>query len=650
MSATAEKHAFQAEARQLLDLMIHSIYTHKEIFLRELISNASDALDKRRFLALSQPDLLPEGTELSIRLDADKDAHTLTVSDSGIGMSREEVKQNIGTIASSGTKRFLEQLKDTEKKDLTPELIGQFGVGFYSAFMVADAVTLITRKAGEDTATRWFSDGDGAYTVEDAEKAEPGTDIKLHLKPADPEDHLDDYADGYNLRRIVKKYSDFVAYPIKMQVERQEPERDAEGKPAEGGEMKTVIEDEQLNSMKAIWLRPKEDVADEEYSEFYKHIAHDWADPLHIVRAKIEGVLEYQMLLFIPAQQPWNIMMRDSFTGVHLYVKRVFIMDDCTAILPEWLRFLRGVIDSEDLSLNASRETLQQDKQIQRIRKGVVKKVLDELERLQKNDAGKYQTFWREFGAVLKEGLIQPNDNREQVLRLCRFHSTHSGSEMTTLADYLERMKEGQDKIYYMTGDSLETLRRSPHLEAFKAKGYEVLLLADPVDEIWSSSVFEHEGKPLQSAGRGAVDLGTEEERKQEDEQRAEKAAEYKPLMERLQGQLDERVSEVRLSNRLTESMACLVTPDGGLTPQLEAMMKSMGQETPPGKRILELNPEHPVVKKMHEVFEANADDERLGQYAELLYGQSVLAEGGQLPEPAAFAKRVAELMGSALV
>ena len=649
MSATTERFTFQAEAQQVLDLMIHSIYTHRDIFLRELISNASDALDKRRFEALSNPELLHADTELHIRLAPDKDAHTLTIADNGIGMSRDEVKDLIGTIAKSGTKEFAKRLKEQKDKTIEAELIGQFGVGFYSAFMVADKVALVTRKAGEETATRWESAGDGAYTLEEAERDEPGTTITLHLKEFDAEEGEEDFAQEWVLRQTVKKYSDFVAYPIKMETRRTEIERDDEGKPVEGGKETEVIDDATLNSMKAIWLRPRGEVTDEEYDEFYRHISHDWTEPLHRIQAKIEGTMEYQLLLYIPSQRPMNMMWRDSHQGVHLYVKRVFIMDDCKEILPEWLRFIRGVIDSEDLSLNVSRETLQQDRQIQRIRKGVVKKVLDELAKLAKDDPEKFDAFWLQFGGVLKEGIYQEPEHQEAILNICRFRSSADSATFTTLDGYIERMKEGQEALYFLTGESLAVVEQSPHLEAFQDKGIEVLYLTEPVDEVWTSSFVRFKEKEFKSIGKGAVDLGTEEEKKAREESRKEQEEKLGGLLDGLKKPLGSRIKSVRLSDRLTSSVACLVTDEGDLSPQMEAMMKAMGQEVPPIKRNLELNPAHPVVERLQSMHAANAEDPAIAEYAELLYGQALLAEGGQLPEPAAFAKRVAELMQKAL-
>ncbi|MBI1320487.1 MAG: molecular chaperone HtpG [Candidatus Hydrogenedens sp.] len=650
MSATVEKHEFKTEARQLLDLMIHSIYSNKDIFLRELISNASDALDKRRFEAIQQPELLPEGTELRIRLEPDTEGRRLSIVDSGIGMSRDDVHELIGTIAKSGTKEFMKKLEQAKGSEVSPDLIGQFGVGFYSVFMVADRVTLVTRKAGEDTATKWESAGDGMYTIEDAERAEAGTTITLHLKETDEEDGLSDFTEEWMLRRIVKQYSDFVAYPIQMDVSRTEVERDEDGKPVEGAEEKTVTTTETLNSMKALWLRDKADVPDEEYNEFYKHISHDWQDPMARIQAKIEGTLEYRLLLFIPGTAPFDMYMRESRNrGVHLYVRRVFIMDECKELLPEYLRFIRGVVDSEDLSLNISREMLQQDRQIERMRKGIVGKVLAFLKDLADKDAEKYKTFWSTFGRVLKEGLFADYENQEALLELSRFSSTMEETELTSLQAYIDRMKTDQDAIYYMTGESRKLIEQSPHLEAFREKGYEVLLLDEPVDEVWTQSVFEFKGKKLVSVGKGAVELGSEDEKKQAEEARKEQQENYGSLLEYLQKTLSEQVKEVRISNRLTSSAACLVTDAGDLTPQMEQMMRAMGQAAPEVKRILEINPKHPILEKLQTRFSADAGDAALSEYAQLLYGQSVLAEGGQLPNPGDFSKLVAKLMTEAL-
>lgn len=644
MTDTIERFDFQAESRQLLDLMIHSVYSHKEIFLRELISNASDALDRRRFEAVSDPEMLPDGTELEIWLEPDTDARTLTIRDSGIGMSREEVIELIGTIAKSGTREFTQKLKESKESDAI-DLIGQFGVGFYSGFMVADKMTLVTRRAGTETGTKWESEGDGSYTLEEVAPDEAGTAITLHLKPADAEDGIDDFTEEWKLREIVKKYSDFVAYPIKMNVSREEIERDDEGKPVEGAEAKTVVEAQTLNSMKAIWLRGKDEVTDEEYAEFYKHIAHDWTAPLATVRANIEGTLEYKLLLFIPEKAPFDLYMREGRRGVQLYVKRVFIMDDCDALVPEYLRWVRGVVDSEDLSLNISREILQQDRQIQRMQKGLVGKVLDRLKQLRDDDSDKYVQFWGEFGRVLKEGIYGDSDNQDRILELCRFDSTMDDGEQTTLQAYIDRMKDGQETIYYMTGETRDAVEQSPHLEAFKEKGFEILILTDPVDEIWTQSVFEYEGKKLQSIGRGAVDLEEEGDKEAKEKETQEKTEAHASLIEMLKGALSDNVKDVRLSSRLTSSPACLVIDEGDLSPQLEQLMRASNQPVPESKRILELNPTHPLLEKMQGMYDADKDDAQLKDYAELLFGQAALAEGQSPPNPGRFAKLLAELM-----
>ncbi|MGW1543296.1 molecular chaperone HtpG [Streptomyces sp. NPDC002309] len=596
---------FQAEARQLLQLMIHSIYSNKDIFLRELISNASDALDKRRLAGLTDDSLRAEDPHIGIEVD--KDARTLTVRDNGIGMSREDVVGLIGTIARSGTAETLRRLK--ESKD-SAELIGQFGVGFYSVFMVADRVRLLTRKAGEETGVRWESDGDGTYTIETVEDAPVGTSVTVHLRPADEEDALHDYAEEGKIREIVKRYSDFITFPIRMA-------------------------DETLNSMKALWARPRSEVEDEEYQEFYRHISHDWSAPLEIVQMRAEGTFEYEALLFLPARAPHDLFQRDARHGIQLYVKRVFIMDDSRELLPGHLRFVKGVVDAADLSLNVSREILQQDRHIQLIRRRLAKKVLATVKDLLRNDTEKYRTFWREFGAVVKEGLLDPAEDHKAILDIASFAST-AGDEPTTLAEYAARMKDGQDKIYFMTGESRAQIENSPHLEAFRAKEYEVLLLTDPVDEIWVEAVRQHEGKEFRSVARGAVDLPAEEEVSEE------RSGAYATLLTWLNETLDE-VKDVRLTTRLTSSPACLVNDADGITPALERMYRAMGQELPPVKRILELNPEHPLVGGLRSAYEERGADAELAETAELLYGTALLAEGGDLADPARFAKLLAD-------
>lgn len=643
MSASVETHEFQAEVKQVLDLMVHSLYTHKDVFLRELISNSSDALDKLRFEALTNKDLLPADA-LHIRLEPNAAARTLAIHDNGIGMTREDVIRHIGTIAKSGTKEFLQALRG-KHSGATPELIGQFGVGFYASFMVADRVTLITRRAGETQGTRWESSG-ADYTLADAERDSPGTTVILHLKAVDAEDGIDDYTEEWTLKRIVKKYSDFVAYPIRMMVKRTTIERDEQGQPKPGASEATTLEDEVLNSMQAIWLRPKEEVTEDEYHEFYKHISHDWTDPLKHLSIKMEGTFEARALLYIPAKAPFDLYARDTARrGLQLYVKRVFIMDGCKDLLPDYLRFIKGVIDAEDLSLNISRETLQHDRQIKAIRAHLVKRVLEELTELQRNDSDTYRGFFAEFGAVLKEGLLGWEERQEALLDLLLCASTHHPTDPTTLAEYVGRMRDGQEAIYYMTGPSRAAVEHSPHLEAFRDKGYEVLLLTDRVDEVWQQRPMEFRGKKFQSIGKGAVALGSEEERKDAETRREQQEAQFKDLMTCLRAAIQDDVKEVRLSTRLTTSPACLVGEESDLTPQLEELLRQSGQQVPKIKRVLELNPNHPLLPKLQALFEKDKRDPLLQEYAELLYGQALLAEGGHLPDPAAFSKRVADLM-----
>jgi molecular chaperone HtpG len=603
---SSETLEFQAEARQLLQLMVHSIYSNKDIFLRELISNASDALDKLR-LAVLTSDLEADTDNLHIALEVDAEARTLTVRDNGIGMSRDEVVALIGTIAKSGTAEMLSRLKESKE---SAELIGQFGVGFYSTFMVADKVTLVTRKAGESEGTRWESAGEGTYTIEAVADAPPGTAVTVHLRPKDEEDALFDYTDEWKIKEIVKKYSDFIAFPIRM------------------GE-------QTLNSMKALWARPRSEVKDEEYTEFYRHISHDWSDPLETIQMKAEGTFEYEALLFIPSRAPHDLFQRDGRRGIQLYVKRVFIMDDSRELMPDYLRFVKGVVDAADLSLNISREILQQDRHIQLIRRRLAKKVLSTIKDLQTKEPEKYATLWREFGRAIKEGLLGDADDQKAILDVASFPST-AGSEPTTLAAYVERMPEDQDEIYFMTGETRAQVENSPHMEAFKAKGYEVLLLTDPVDEIWVDAVPEYDGKRLQSIARGSVDLASEPASE-------EKSGEFAPLLTWLGETLTDEVKEVRLSTRLTTSPACLVSDADDITPTLEKMYRAMGQQVPPVKRILELNPDHPLVSGLRAAHEQRADDPNLPETAELLYGTALLAEGGDLADPARFAKLLAD-------
>ncbi|MFZ2959943.1 MAG: molecular chaperone HtpG [Candidatus Ozemobacteraceae bacterium] len=651
MTTEATTFEFKTEAKQLLDLMIHSVYSHKEIFLRELISNASDALDKLRFEALTRDDFRRYTGDQYIRIEANEKERTLTISDNGIGMNREEIIQYIGTIAKSGTRDFAKILKEAQGKEFTPELIGQFGVGFYSSFMVADKVTLISRKAGDEKGSLWESTGDGTYSVAEAERFEPGTSVTLHLKPADKEDEdHQDFTAEWTIREIVRKYSDFVGYPIRMKTERKEIERDENGKPKEGAVEKTVMEDQTLNSMKAIWTRAEKDVTETEYKEFYKHISHDWNDPLKWISYRAEGATnEFKSLLYVPSKANHELFMNEAQRGIHLYIKRVFIMSDCKELIPEYLRFVKGVVDSEDLSLNISREILQQNRQIQNIRKAVTRKILDTLKGIRQDDHEKFAGFWKEFGRILKEGLFKEPGDREKLFDVCVFPSTASTTEMTTLDEYVSRMKPDQKQIYYMTGESRQAIETSPHLEAFRDKCYEVLLLSDPIDEIWIQFVNDFKEKGMQSAAKGVADLGTEEERKKAEEDRKEKETTFHSMLECLKAKLTEHVKEVRLSSRLTSSVSCLVGDMNDMSPQMEHLLKATGKDVPKVKRILELNPKHPLLEKLQGMFDANKEDGRIGEYADLLYGQAVLAEGGKLPDPATFNKKLAELMVKAL-
>ena len=642
MNARVEQLEFQAEARQLLDLMVHSVYSNKDSFLRELISNASDALDKLRLEAFRNKDLDVDTSDLHIEIETDKDARTLTVRDNGIGMTRGEVVELIGTLAKSGTAELRQQLREAKNAAASEELIGQFGIGFYSVFMVADKVELLTRKAGESDATRWESSGDGTYTIESIDDAPLGTSVTLHLKPEDAEDELHDYTAEWKIKNLVKKYSDFIAWPIRMEVVHTTPALEKEG--AEGGEETVTIETETLNSMKALWARPKDEVSDEEYKEFYKHIGHAWDDPLEVIAMKAEGTFEYQALLFIPSHAPFDLFNRDAHTGVQLYVKRVFIMGDCDELMPEYLRFIKGVVDAQDLSLNVSREILQQDRQIKAMRRRLTKKVLSSIKELQSERPEDYRTFWTQFGRVLKEGLLSDFDNQDTLLRISSFASTHSDEEVTTLAEYVERMKDGQEQIFYATGETRQQILKSPHLEAFKAKGYEVLVLTDPVDEVWVGTVTEFDGKPLQSVAKGEVDLGSDEDKSEAE--REEQQKEFADLLDWLKETLSEHVKEVRLSSRLTESPACLITDAFGMTPALARMYRASGQPVPVGKRILELNPSHPLVIGLRDAQKKADNDTALtvvAETAELLYGTALLAEGGALEDPARFAELLAD-------
>jgi len=635
VEAKKETLGFETEVKHLLHLMIHSLYSNKEIFLRELISNASDAADKLRFEALSKDSLYEGDSELKIRLEYDKDKRTITIIDNGIGMTRAEVQEHIGTIAKSGTKQFFQALTGDQAKD--SELIGQFGVGFYSAFIVADKVTLTTRKAGADKSdgVRWESAGEGDYTLESVEKAQRGTEIVLHMKEAESE-----FLDGYRIRSIVRKFSDHISLPIVMdkEVPPSMGEEGEEEKPAE-------IVEETVNSASALWTKARQEISDEAYNEFYKHVGHDFQDPLTHVHSKVEGTNEYTLLLYVPARAPFDMWDRDTKHGVKLYIRKVFITDDAEQLMPRYLRFIRGIIDANSLPLNVSREILQQSKQISTIKSGAVKKVLGMLEDLAKTEPEKYETFWSQFGAVIKEGPIEDHANKERVAKLLRFASTHADTDKqdVTLEAYVSRMKEGQDKIYYVTADSFSAAKNSPHLEIFRKKGIEVLLLSDRIDEWLVSNLDEFDGKHLQSVAKGDLDLGvldTEEDKAAQEEVNKD----FETVLKQIKDVLGEKVSEVRLSHRLTESPACLVADVYGMSLNMERIMKDAGQGLGMGmgrKPIFELNPTHPLVVRMKE----EQDDSRFADLTHILFDQAILSEGGQLDDPAAFVHKLNGLL-----
>ena len=635
--AARETLGFQTEVKQLLQLMIHSLYSNREIFLRELISNASDACDKLRFEALNHSALLEDDSEFKIRVSFDKAARTITVSDNGIGMSREEAVANLGTIAKSGTREFFSQLSGDQKKDAG--LIGQFGVGFYSSFIVADRVSVVTRRAGAAAAegVRWASEGTGEFTIEAVNKADRGTEITLHLR-ADQDDLLS----GWKLRSIIRKYSDHILQPIVMKKEEwREPKAGEEGD--EGGQVVTD-EDETVNQASALWARPKNEISEDDYKAFYKHVGHDYEDPLAWVHARVEGKSEYTQLLYLPARAPFDLYDRNVRHGIKLYVRRVFIMDDAEQLLPAYLRFVRGIVDSADLPLNVSREILQESKDIEAIRKGCTAKVLGMLTDMAANDKEKYATFWEAFGRVIKEGVGEDFANKEKIAGLLRFASTHNDTTEQTvaLADYIARMKPEQEKIYYVTADTFNAAKNSPHLEVFRKKGIEVLLLSDRVDEWVVSHVTEFAGKPLASVAKGDLDLGKLEDEAEKQAQESA-AGEFKPLTDKIAEALAERVKEVRVTYRLTESPACLVSEENDMSGNLARMLKAAGQHAPAAKPTLEINPQHPVVQRLKA--EADSEGSKFNDWASVLFDQALLAEGGQLDDPATFVKRMNQLM-----
>ena len=623
-NANRETLGFQAEVKQLLQLMIHSLYSNKEIFLRELVSNASDACDKLRFEALNNSALYGDDSDLKIRVSFDKAARTITISDNGIGLSRDEAVEHLGTIAKSGTREFFSALTGDQAKDA--HLIGQFGVGFYSSFIIADKVTVVSRRAGVEAnqAVCWESGGEGDYTVEMVEKAGRGTDVTLHLREGE-----DEFLGGWKLKSIIRKYSDHITLPIVMKKEEWKD-----------GEQVESEEDETVNQANALWVRAKSDISDEQYKEFYKHVAHDFEDPLAWTHARVEGKQEYTQLLYIPARAPFDLWDRNARHGIKLYVRRVFIMDDAEQLMPLYMRFVRGVVDSSDLPLNVSREILQQSKDIDGIRSGCTRKVLGMLEDLAENDKEKYAKFWEAFGAVLKEGVGEDFANKEKIAGLIRFASTHNDTpeQTVSLADYIGRMKEGQEKIYFVTADTFNAAKNSPHLEIFRKKGIEVLLLSDRVDEWVVGHLTEFDGKQLQSVAKGGLDLGKLED--EAEKQEAEKAAdEYKELLEKVKTSLGDKVKDVRVTYRLTDSPSCLVSDEHDPSGNLARLMKAAGQPMPSTKPILEINPQHPAVMRL------KYEETRFDDWAALLFEQATLAEGGQLDDPAGFVKRINDLM-----
>ena len=620
VEAKQETLGFQTEVKQLLDLMIHSLYSNKEIFLRELISNASDAADKLRFEALKDDALYEDDAELKIRIEFNKDQKTISVIDNGIGMSREDVIDHLGTIAKSGTKQFFESLTGDASKD--SQLIGQFGVGFYSSFIVANKVEVVSRKAGlsRSEGVRWLSEGKGDYTVETVDRPKRGTKVVLYLR-----DDATEFLDGFRLRQIIKKYSDHISLPIIM--------------PAEGKEEKG---EDTVNSATALWIRNKKDIKPEEYIEFYKHVGHDFEDPLAFIHHKVEGKLEYTSLLFIPSRAPFDLWDRQQRHGVKLYVKRIFIMDDAEQLIPSYLRFVRGVVDSDDLPLNISREILQRNKTIDSIRAGCSKRILNLLADLAKNDKEKYAKFWKEFGRVLKEGVIEETDKREDLAKLFRFSTTFDDMEdqAISLEDYVSRMQENQKAIYYVTAESFSTAKNSPHLEIFRKKGIEVLLLSDPIDEWVTTHLNEFAGKPLQSVTKGELDLG--DELSSEDKKKTKQAEkDFKDLIDRIKKVLDDKVKEVRITHRLTSSPACLVADESDMGRHLEQILKASGQHIPGNKPILEINPEHMLVERLKQ----EKDENRFADWSHILFDQALLSEGGQLEDPAGFVHRLNEII-----
>jgi molecular chaperone HtpG len=648
MKTHIETFEFQAEARQLLQLVIHSIYSDKDIFLRELISNASDAIDRLRMEMYRDKDLQADTSDLHIDIDIDQDNRTLTVRDNGIGMSCDEVIEVIGTIATSGSTQFLRQLQDTCDAR-GAGLIGEFGIGFYSSFMVADKITLLSRRAGATEATRWEWNGGSTYTIESVDDSPQGTSVTVYLKYPDAENHLFDYAAPWKVREIVKRYSDFIAWPIRMAAE-------PAGAEADGPEEDTQPEVETINTMKALWATAPSETSSEEYDEFYRHITHDWNAPLETVQVSAEGTFEYKSLLFIPARAPYDLFMPEYRSGIQLYVKRVFIMHDCDALMPDYLRFVKGVVDAQDLALNVSREILQQDRQIQLIRRRLVKKILSSVKRMMTEKPENYATFWAQFGRVVKEGLMNEDDNRGQILDICSFASTHNADTPTTLREYVDRMQDGQEHIYYVTGESRSILEGSPHMEVLTAQGVEVILLTDPIDDLWVGAVDSYDGVPFQSIATDQVtedadddehgDMSKDDADGSEQTTTDEDDPQFDKFLQWMTSALRDDVKQVRMSKRLIASPACIVGDALDISPALERRYRASGHDMPWIKRILELNPNHPLIveiTRMHRASADSDDDVEMVRTAELIYGMAVIAEGGELANPSGFVRTVAD-------
>jgi len=641
MKGKKETRQFKTEVQQLLNLIINSLYSNREIFLRELISNSSDAIDKLRFRSQTEPGILGDDSEFKVKLIPDKKKQTLTVSDNGIGMTYDEVMENIGTIAKSGTSAFLEALEKSKKnKTLAPELIGQFGVGFYSAFIVAKKVTIITRASESETAVKWESTGDGSYTIEETTKKSRGTDIILKLKKKEEDEQ--DFTDEWTIRGIVKKHSDFVNYPIVMDVEKSEPipEKDRildkEGKPV-GDTTKKVVREESLNSMKAIWLKNKNEITEEEHAEFYKHLSHDWNPPLTNMHLKLEGTTEYSVLLYIPSKAPFDMFMPERKHGLQLYCKRVFIMENCKELIPEYFSFVKGVVDAPDLNLNVSREILQQDRLVRNIRKNLVSKLLKLLSDMEKE---KYEEFYKEFGQIFKTGIHTDFENKDKISELIRYRTSKSGEAFISLKEYVAGMKPDQKDIYYITGDNLSSILNSPHIEALKEKDYEVLLMTDPVDEWVVMSLTEYDGKKMKSAEKGDLDLDKVDEKKKDA---------FTALFDHIKSRLEKNIKEVKSSTRLKDSVACLSGDNHDMSAYMEKILKSSGQEIPKSKRVLELNVEHPVVVGIKDLFQKDKKNEQINDYSDLLYDIAVIGEGGKVENPSRFSRMIGDLMKTAL-